>query len=225
MPGMPPAASELQSRLDRLRQQREGGGAVPAGQPGPSVAARMRQYLRGVWRKWKQGKRASTAPGGSRAGISLGFALRQGLARLGRYVRSLRSGLGRKTAQQGSVQTPRPKAASGENRVWKWLRRNGNRFLNFTRVAQLLSSRYGRYLARMMDMMESGDIEEGLRHAIPLADATELPKRMSLLSRLPQRRASLEVNPNRGAAGSTWGLGGGPLGLLRELVAAALRGV
>src|SRR5258708_39353427 len=206
MPGMPPAASELQSRLDRLRQQREGGGAVPATQPALSVAARVRQYLRGVWRKWKQRKRASTAPGGSRAGISLGFALRQGLARLGRYVRSLRSGLGRKTAQQGSVQTPQPKAAAGEKSGWKWLRRNGNRFLNFTRVAQMLSSRYWRYVARMLDMLESGDIYEGLRHAIPLADATELPKRMSLLSRLPQRRSSLEINPNRGAAGSTWGL-------------------
>ncbi len=217
IPGIPPAASELQNLLDRLRQQREGGGAVPATQPALSVAARVRQYLRGVWRNWKQRKRASTVPGGSRAGISLGFALRQGLARLGRYVRSLRSGLGRKTAQQGSVQTPQPKAASGENRVWKWLRRNGNRFLNFTRVAQLLSSRYGRYLARMMDMMESGDIEEGLRHAIPLADATELPKRMSLLSRLPQRRSSLEINPNRGAAGSTWGLGGDLYGYLRDL--------
>lgn len=216
IPGIPPAAQELQRLLARIREQPQSAYGTPSGPPAVSVAARMRRYFHDLWKRWKEGRSESAARGKRRVGVFGVSAARRGLARLGAYLRGLRSRLGRKIVGEGRSPSPRPKA-SGENRLGKWLTRMGNRFLNFTRVAQLLSSRYGRYLARMMDMMESGDIEEGLRHAIPLADATHLPKRMSLLSRLPHRRESLTINPNREDASSSWGLGGDLYGHLRDL--------
>lgn len=217
IPGIPPAASELKNLLAQLCQQPSGGGATPTGPPALSIAARMRRYFRDVWKTWKERRSASAAQGKGRAGASGVSAARGVFARLREYLRGLRFRSGQKAAQAGSSRRPEPKVASAGNRLQNWLTRMGNRFLNFTRVAQLLSSRYGRYLARMMDMMESGDIEEGLRHAIPLSDATNLPQRMSLLSGIPRRRESLTINPNRTAAGSTWAVGGDLYGHLRDL--------
>jgi hypothetical protein len=108
------------------------------------------------------------------------------------------------------IQTPaaaqqkeRSAATRRAKRVWDWLTTRGNRFLSFTRLWRLMSSRHARYLARMMEMMQSGDLDEGLRHAIPLADATNIAKQSRSWFGTPQRRSSLRIDPYRQAARST----------------------
>lgn len=100
---------------------------------------------------------------------------------------------------------------------WLWLRRNTNWLLNFTRFSRLLSLRHARYLSRMVAMMHSGDIDEGLRHAIPLADATSLADRKVSWFGVPQRRSSLSIDPLRASPRSAWALDGRFYTYLRNL--------
>jgi hypothetical protein len=100
---------------------------------------------------------------------------------------------------------------------WLWLRRNTNRLLDFTRFSRLLSLRHARYLSRMVAMMQSGDIDEGLRYAIPLADATSLADRKASWFGIPQRRSSLSIDPLRASLRSAWALDGRFYNYLRNL--------
>jgi hypothetical protein len=158
--------------------------------------------------------------GSGRAGSGVDLGLMNVLGTLRRFRRWFR-GLSFRRKQR--FQTS---AGMSENRTprtarttpfWIWLRRNTNRLLNFTRFSRLLSLRHARYLSRMVAMMQSGDIDEGLRHAIPLADATSLADRKASWFGVPQRRSSLSIDPLRASPRSAWALDGQFYTYLRNL--------
>jgi hypothetical protein len=74
------------------------------------------------------------------------------------------------------------------------------RLAMFTRVSRLLGWRQSRYLREMLRHFESGNLDEALRHAIPL-DSKRPSGRMALGT--PGRRARLEI----GGAGSATEIG------------------
>jgi hypothetical protein len=120
----------------------------------------------------------------------------------------------RTNTRMSENQTPQ---AARTNPFLLWLRRNTNRLLHFTRFSRLLSLRHARYLARMVAMMQSGDVEEGLRHAIPLADAASIADLKSSWFGVPQRRPNLSINPLRVSPRSTWASDGQLYTFLRNL--------
>lgn len=73
------------------------------------------------------------------------------------------------------------------------------RMLDASRLTALFSQRQADYFARLMQMFEQGDLDQALRHAVPLADqrAPAAPARPLLGT--PQPRASLDI-PLRPAA-------------------------
>jgi hypothetical protein len=184
IPGIPPAAPELQGLLAELRREQ---GALD----------------RSVGRK-----------------AALAF-VREGMGRLWRFVRRLRLPVIRRTqAPTGTQQrmaTSAPKGSRGLARFWSALTRGLDRLLNFSRLSQLISSRHARYLASMMEMFQSGNIEEGLRHAIPLADSTKLASTRRSWFKLPQRRPDLSIRFQRPEPRSAWGMGGQWYNYLRDL--------
>jgi hypothetical protein len=56
-----------------------------------------------------------------------------------------------------------------------WLNSLVTRLAMVPRFARVLGWRQGRYLSRVMDMFEHGDIDEALRHAIPLSSIADSP--------------------------------------------------
>ena len=158
--------------------------------------------------------------GSGRAGPSRDFGLLTLTGIFRRFVRWFRElSLRRKRSRlpQGSNSTTRPYEPAKRNFLWPWLRRNTNRLLNITRFARLLSLRHARYLSRMVAMMQSGDIDEGLRHAIPLSDATSLSERKASWFGVPKRRSSLSIDPLRASPRSAWALNGQFYTYLRNL--------
>ncbi len=158
--------------------------------------------------------------GAGRAGPGVDLGLKTVVGAFRRFLRWFR-GLSFRRKQRfqtnpGMSENRTPRTAR-TTPFWLWLRRNTNRLLNFTRFSRLLSLRHARYLSRMVAMMQSGDIDEGLRHAIPLADATSLADRKVSWFGIPQRRSSLSIDPLRASPRSAWALDGRFYTYLRNL--------
>ncbi|MFN8003699.1 MAG: bpX6 domain-containing protein [Acidobacteriota bacterium] len=94
--------------------------------------------------------------------------------------------------------------AGGESdRRSDWWQRLRMRLLVFTRIASLLGQRQAKYIRRMMEMFESGDVDAALRHAIPLSSMQDLePKPHSFGALSP--RDGLSITPQQ--VGATSGL-------------------
>lgn len=179
MPGVPPASSELQQLLAELRQ--------------PQSRARA----------GRAGSRAGRAGYGGDLGLwTVVGTFRHFL----RWFRGLSFWHKQPFQTNAGTSEDRTSRTARTNPLWLWLRRNTNRLLNFTRFSRLLSLRHARYLSRMVAMMQSGDIDEGLRHAIPLADATSLADRKVSWFGVPERRSSLSIDPLRASPRSAWAL-------------------
>ena len=110
------------------------------------------------------------------------------------------------SAAAASGSRPSPAAAPPKpGRLAQWMNRTATRLLNLSRLSQFVTRRQARYLARMMEMLESGDVLEGLRHAIPLAGAKELMQKVSF--GVPQPRSGLSINPYGQSPSSSYGFG------------------
>ena len=73
------------------------------------------------------------------------------------------------------------------------------------KIAQLLGRKQAKYLAKMMEMFENGDLEEALKHAIPLEDMQalkEMSEQMPFLGFLNPRN-DLSINYGRQRASSS----------------------
>ncbi len=73
------------------------------------------------------------------------------------------------------------------------------------KIAQLVGRKQAKYLAKMMEMFENGDLEEALKHAIPLSDMQELKEmseQMPFLGFLSPRN-DLSINYGRQRASSS----------------------
>jgi hypothetical protein len=146
-------------------------------------------------------------------------SLRKALDRLFQYLRNLPLSL--KAGVRAKTQTPGRRAAQPARRsnpIALWFRRYLIQLSNITRFSQLLGMRHGRYLARLMAMMQSGDLDQGLRHAIPLSDAAVLGERRMGWFSTPRPRTDLSIDPFRARGqGPAWVLPGQIFQYLRNL--------
>lgn len=110
---------------------------------------------------------------------------------VGRFARQVSAGSGSRY---------RTKPLIKEN---PWLSRVGLRLLHASRLARVLGRRQAAYISKMMDMFERGDINEALKHAIPLGDFSSLNQAPAF--GVPSARDSLSILPGR--AGNVRGIG------------------
>lgn len=87
-----------------------------------------------------------------------------------------------------------------------WLTSAINKIVMVTRLSRAVGWRQGRYLSRVMQMFAQGDVDEALRHAIPLSSISDSPVLRMTLG-LPGVRQNLRLNPFGRRASSTMALG------------------
>ena len=156
-------------------------------EPAPEMEA-MRQALRSG-----RGQTAAGAPRGERGGgagvreaaAGLLSGLAATLERLGAFFRL--PALGSRVSQAPTGRRSRAPAAPVApakpppfQRISAILRRMAARVLSATRLSSILGREQARYLMRMAEMFERGELNEALRHAIPidgeLSEALSSPK-------------------------------------------------
>ncbi|HZB45999.1 MAG TPA: bpX6 domain-containing protein [Pyrinomonadaceae bacterium] len=110
-----------------------------------------------------------------------------------------------------------PSAEGWFSRSWRGM---AARVLRTTRLARLVGRRQAAYLMKMMDMFERGDIDEALRHAVPLAD---LPTSLHTAPAfgVPRPRGLLKIQPWQSPASTTIGMGCDVMHYLRQLYRAS----
>ena len=118
----------------------------------------------------------------------------------------LRGPSGTADAIRGAGAPPPAPSPLGE-----WLAERMARLAQATRIAHLLGWRQANYLRKMLRQFEEGNLDEALRHAIPL-DSPHAATRQALGGL--RRRDNLELGRATSAAGI--GLDGGSIQLLRE---------
>ena len=89
------------------------------------------------------------------------------------------------------------RGADGADEESQWTSNWFNRMLLNSRLGQLFERQHARYFARMLAMFERGDMEEALRHAIPLGN--DLPGQIepSLLPHSPRRDLAIRMQKMR----------------------------
>lgn len=213
LPGVPPAAPELKQLLQEIRQLKESS----------SPSRKSRWNVSGAWtstralfdslrqrlRRWGRGRTSSTSP--ARSGTAGGRSLLGiATAQVSTFLRRLRQILFGRTQQQSQVMSHIKSVfrQKKNNRAALWLNQALARMLDMTGLSRLTADRHARYLMRMMQMLQSGDVNEGLRHAIPLSAAQELAANPRRLFGVLRPRAGLQIDPNR--PGASWSIGMGP---------------
>lgn len=153
----------------------------------------------------------TAAAGGARAR----GPLERALAAIGARVREELSlaayalgSLGRGPDPTGPARTPpaRSTRPAPPGRFGLALRRALGRILLVTRIARLAGLRQGAYLGRLLGMFERGDLQDALRHAIPLAPGGAADEPPALGVPRPRDALALALDaPRRGG-----GIGLGP---------------
>jgi hypothetical protein len=156
------------------------------------------------------------------AGSSAGEELR---GWLGGIIGSLASGIGKlvrsqKLPSQGFATRRGARGDEGPlSKASEWLTRFGLRLLQTSNLSRLLGRRQAAYIGKMMDMFERGDLNEALRHAIPLDDFSALNQRPALGVPLP--RSSLSIFPWQARSSRSIGMGSDVMAYLRQLYRAS----
>jgi hypothetical protein len=121
------------------------------------------------------------------------------------------------TGSKQSVFATRP-----PTRVTLWLNSVIKRIVMVTRLSRALGWRQGRYLSRVMEMFEHGDVNEALHHAIPLSSISDSPVLKTSFG-LPGIRQNLRLNPFGRRPGSTMMLGQSLYSHLHQLYRSTFR--
>lgn len=171
----------------------------------PPADPRLREVLAAL---------GKTAPAGAAAGrrrprTSRGGALAHWLHGVG----STLWGLFRKPASGGKPASGAVEVPSRTGRIADSLHRLASRMVLASRLSRLVGRRHAAYIQRMMEMFEQGDIQEALRHAIPLGGPAEEALR-GLPLRSPSRRQDLRIRPHETR---TWAVVGLAPDLFTEL--------
>ena len=192
----PPVAPERDARAVL-------GAAVPG--PDPRREAVLNSLLAASGVKARSGTARSLDLGLGRAFLGvLGWALR-GASKL---VRALSlPAPGRPTA----AQQPPPARSS-------WWSRLLVRVATFARLTRVLGHRQAAYLARTIRMFEQGDLDQALRHAIPIG---AMEKALHPALGLPSPRTNLQLSFSQGSSAAAIMLGAAPLEHLRQLYRSA----
>jgi hypothetical protein len=137
---------------------------------------------------------------------------------LGGLISSISSEL-RKLAQSQKSASSGPTTQRRNNQGNGWLTRLGMRLLHTSRLTRLLGRRQAAYIGKMMDMFERGDLDEALKHAIPLGDLSSLNQQPAL--GVPSPRSSLSISPWRAQSSRSIGLGNDLMAYLNQLYRAS----
>ena len=117
---------------------------------------------------------------------------------------------------QGSGTSHRQTAGDqGQPAQAGWLTRLGQRLLHTSRLARLIGQRQAKYLGKMMEMFERGDLNEALKHAIPLSDLSPLSQTPAF--GVPAPRDNLSIRPWQGVSSRSIGLEGDFFSYLGQL--------
>ena len=142
---------------------------------------------------------------------------------LGGLIGSILSAIGRlgrfqNSASQGFT-TQRRTSSDQKPRTTGWLTRVGLRLLHTSRLSRVLGRRQAAYLGKMMDMFERGDLNEALKHAIPLGDLSSLDQQPAL--GVPSPRNDLSILPWQGLSSRSIGAGSDVRAYLTQLYRAS----
>ncbi|MGE6757180.1 bpX6 domain-containing protein [Corallococcus interemptor] len=99
-----------------------------------------------------------------------------------------------------SAQPAEPQGPGALEQLKAWMLRN-------TLLGQFVGQRKGDYLRHLFELFEEGNLDEALRHAIPLGK--DLDARAKLALGVPGPRETLRIQP-RGRGGAAQTFGGGP---------------
>ena len=143
----------------------------------PKPSAEREAFLRDLEASMRGEKPGRLAGKGAGAGIValgvLGMVMGW-LGLLGQGGGGQGSGRGSGSGSGTAAKAARPKTLS------PWARRLENalaRLAMFTRVSKLMGWRHAAYMRRMLELFENGDLNEALRHAIPLGSGSdEVPR-------------------------------------------------
>lgn len=190
----------------------------PLGERAPAPGARLQPPARALSFSLDEG--GAEAARALRAALetptrSRWHAWREALAELRRAV--VRALTGRRRARALAEPAPPERddrtAAAGRPRAladqppealtrWQRLRAETRRLiarsLLHTRLAQLVGRQHARYLSRLLEMFDDNQLDDALRHAIPLGGAAHTGEVLPAW-RPPAPRSSLDIEPGRGA--------------------------
>jgi MoxR-vWA-beta-propeller ternary system domain bpX6 len=96
------------------------------------------------------------------------------------------------------------------------LRRFAARLLHVTRLSGIVGRRQAAYMAKMMEMFERGDLEEALKHAIPLNDLPGSLRQSPALG-VPSPRTGFAITPRLSRNSTAIGMGDDLMSYLRQL--------
>ena len=201
---VPSAAAELVKAAAALREALEGGEApsLVAGGLRGAVGRALRALARWL-SPAGSGAPAEGAPG--RAFRTSGSSRERGEGAAG-------GGGGRaETGDSG----PGPWRPTWRSRLADWLNRAAARAAVATGLARLLGARQAQYFSRMMQFFEDGDLEQALRHAIPVGGFWDEPVRPALGVPRPRDDLSIPLGPR--APGAAIGASGDLMDELRAL--------
>jgi hypothetical protein len=167
----------------------------------PAPSARRAEFLRRAQQAREQPTGRATGLLGAAAAATLAAAALATGALGGLFIfplRLLRPGAGA-GATGGAGGARGAAAARGEpapSRLRDWLANRLAGLAALTRASKVLGWRQADYLRKMIREFEKGDLDEALRHAIPL-DSQRAATRAALGK--PGRRDSLEIGPRHGS--------------------------
>ncbi len=110
-----------------------------------------------------------------------------------------------------SSNTPAPDATRPSfSEIWR-------RYLLLSQLGRFIGRRQTRYLQKMIKMFEQGDLEQALKHAIPLADLRDAVERQKSALGTPGARNNLDIPLQRQQNSSAIGLSDDSEHFLRQL--------
>ena len=170
----------------------------------PEEASELREVLAAI-------KSAASGKGKQSGDGGVGPEL---LSWLGGLISSLSSAMRRFARSQNS---PGSGFTTNQGSLTKngWLTRLGLRLMHTSRLARVLGRRQAAYLGKMMEMFERGDLNEALKHAIPLNDLSSLNEQPSF--GVPTPRTNLSILPWQGLSSRSIGLAADFFVYLNEL--------
>ncbi len=183
------------------------------------VAALKQEAVEIVQSLIRRGSEGSAQAGAAPVGLSwLGRAM-GGLSQFIVAALRRRTKVGRAGSSQSRALAvvPSPEIKNGS-----WLSRTRAAFKHFaarallsSKLGRLVGRRHAEYLGRMLEMFDENDLDNALRHAIPLSAELESALRPAALS-VPFARTDLSIVPNRGPAATSLSLGGDLFEELRQ---------
>lgn len=111
------------------------------------------------------------------------------------------------TANRSLVVAPSPQKPGSDwtDRLRMMLNTAAARLLIWARLASWIGRRQAEYLEKTFSLFDEGNLDEALRHAIPLGTGSDKPKPLALS--VPTPRADLSIRTTKSEASSTLGFG------------------